>query len=379
MIKDESIKNRDPYVSIAGQLRSKFVYDSLRNSCIDANFIVVNQGHGKNTGPYKTMKTKEDGVTFYTLGYKGRGFFRYFFSCISTHFFLLRKAGLKDVLVCYNFRPELAIPIITTRWIKKYKLVIQFEELYGELPQCKYRLFGNFENFGIRTADAFIVCSSELEKRIRKANKNAQIVLSSGYPPTVKPRSTLNARNTTERLKILYSGTLDKERGVNRLLLAFQKTGLNAILYFTGDGPYKKVIESVSCSDERVKYLGVLPEDEFEELIERIDICVNPQPPNSKFSKTSFPSKLINYLFHGKIVMSTKMKSVINSKFGEYVYFYDDESNSSFEETVLSIKNHINEYQREAKNLPKTLEYIFENDKIEISNLIKKITAKSSS
>jgi len=61
-----------------------------------------------------------------------------------------------------------------------------------------------------------------------------------------------------------------------------------------------------------------------------------------------FPSKIISYLAHGLIVISTNIRSVKESKIGEYVEFVYSDSPKDFAQSILNCKANLRKDSREA-------------------------------
>lgn len=102
-------------------------------------------------------------------------------------------------------------------------------------------------------------------------------------------------------MTFLYSGRLDDLRGAD--LIAPLARSLRARLgtfrlVVTGDGPLRSVVEH--SGEPEVDYLGFLPGNDYERLVESVDVCVVLQRPDHPFSRGSFPSKVEAYASHHK-------------------------------------------------------------------------------
>ena len=116
-------------------------------------------------------------------------------------------------------------------------------------------------------------------------------------------------------------------------------------LIITGQGPLKNYVLEKTTTNSNIKYYGLLSDCDYEELLNRVNICVNSQRPSIKLN---FPSKITEYLSHGKILMSTKGSSVLKSEFSSLIHFYDYADPVSFWDVIhndiisnLSTKNMI--------------------------------------
>ena len=121
---------------------------------------------------------------------------------------------------------------------------------------------------------------------------------------------------------ILYAGLLNEVTGIDLYLNAIRMFDLPDIEFvFTGRGPYEDLIRQVAQEDERIKYYGFVSRKKYYEILDSSDIVVNPRNMNLPENKNNFPSKVMEYLASGKIVLSTRFTGW--EDFKDHILFVD--------------------------------------------------------
>lgn len=109
---------------------------------------------------------------------------------------------------------------------------------------------------------------------------------------------------------VVYTGSLGKWGGVMLLLEAFRRVRHpTAELWICGHGATSS-FERAVAEDPRVRFLGLVPEQRLREVCERATVFVNPRPAALPSNAANFPSKVLEYLKHGKPVVSTWTKGL---------------------------------------------------------------------
>jgi len=314
-----------------------------------------------------------DTVTEVHLGQISFGLFQYASSTLSAIIWFMRHLEDGDIVVTYNFTPPIAVFVWFTMLFRKYKLIVEFEELYGLIGTSRYkRLFLISENYGIKKGSGFIACSEEIAKHIRNSRGQVPpIAVSSGYFGSLIP-PVPQLRNEG-KLNVLYSGTLDDRRGVKRLVDTIADLGDVANLLITGTGPLKDYVANRAQLCENIRYLGVLPEDMYQQMLTEADVCINPTPRDTAFSQHSFPSKITYYLSHSKIVVSTKLDVIQSSPYKNMIIYYDDVKPESLKETLIYIRDHFELLSKRSERFLKEISIIQKREEREICHLFEAI------
>ena len=103
---------------------------------------------------------------------------------------------------------------------------------------------------------------------------------------------------------ITYTGTIDREFGVLSLIKNFLNCAeADWVLNIAGGGNAQKDVVHYAKKDHRIKYWGVLTNEETKRLQRTSRILVNPRSSEEEFTKYSFPSKTMEYLKAGRPII----------------------------------------------------------------------------
>lgn len=108
----------------------------------------------------------------------------------------------------------------------------------------------------------------------------------------------------------LYAGVLNRITGVDLLLKAFMKTqNANYRLVLCGQGKeLDKQIKKAVEMDSRISFIGYVPKNDYLHLLEKANVVVNPRNMCYQQNTYNFPSKILEYLASGRIIVSTKFR-----------------------------------------------------------------------
>lgn len=125
------------------------------------------------------------------------------------------------------------------------------------------------------------------------------------------------------KTKYMYAGTLSDVTGVDILLDAIEMWDADDVeFYISGKGFLEENVRKAADKDHRIKYLGFIPDDEYYKLMQEMDVFINPRNMDMEQNQNNFPSKVLEYLATGRIVVSTKFPGW--EKFQNVFYFYDN-------------------------------------------------------
>ena len=166
------------------------------------------------------------------------------------------------------------------------------------------------EKFFLLTMNNWITNSKYLENEIRKFKKNANILF---YRGTFSEQLCLDEKTqlfpvtvNEDTINIAYIGLLSPIYGVDTLLNAFSKLEFENIqLYIAGQGPMKPMLENI-IAERKISNVSIihLNPDVVHKFMSKMDILVLPNK-NVRTHITNFPSKIIEYVWAGKAIIST--------------------------------------------------------------------------
>ncbi|MBX7234909.1 MAG: glycosyltransferase [Caldilineales bacterium] len=141
----------------------------------------------------------------------------------------------------------------------------------------------------------------------------------------------------THQFTLMYAGALSEFDGVPLLLEAFsQLDGDSYRLIIVGRGPEQERVERQAQSDPRIFYLGYVTHEKVLQLYQQADVLINPRPSEPLSTRYVFPSKLIEYLATGKIVITTATAGVLE-EYGSFVFVLEDETSDGLAKLVYQI------------------------------------------
>ena len=323
------IAEREPVWAEAGRLRAMEMLGVLSESSLFQRIYLVSQGRGRKRKRYRARVVDKNNYTAVYLPILSYGTaLRNLSTVVLATIWLLRHVRKADVVITYNMDPTKAIPILLTLPILRFKWIVQFEELYRGLG-LRYRLHRVFERLGAKRADGFVVSNRGVVDRLQLDASSDRLAVASGYVPAYRDGNDSSRSRRNETLTLLYAGNLDETRGIMRFIQSFLRIHCDARLVVTGKGTMENRIRDLAGARRDIEYLGMLPEKEFSDVIADADVCVNPQPADHEFTESSFPSKVVNYLAHGKVVVSTRSEALLASPYRDMIVFYDDANDES--------------------------------------------------
>ena len=137
---------------------------------------------------------------------------------------------------------------------------------------------------------------------------------------------------------VLLSGSLGKTTGFEFALNYFsKKKQFNLIIsgkpYEYKENEFEDLLNKYVVPNKNINYLGLLPLDQYYKLFDSVDIALSFRDPYDTQHDFNFPSKILEYLMFGKMVISTKLYPDIDSN----LYFYTEINESALDRTLTKI------------------------------------------
>lgn len=209
---------------------------------------------------------------------------------------------------------------------------VYYVDNQGKKPTLQRRL----NQFLCRNcADGYLFLTEDMNEFVNKRGR-PYVVVEGFSDAGMESRVNLIENKKKPRI-CLYAGMLNQLYGLDILVDGFIKANINdCILQICGEGPYKnELIEKVKKS-KRVKYLGLMDNDEVINLEEQATLLINPRYTNSEFTKYSFPSKNMEYMSSGTPILTTCLPGMPKSYY-PYIYILDDETIEGMANALKSI------------------------------------------
>lgn len=251
----------------------------------------------------------------------------------------LRKFNGDEVNVIVNPHSlNLLQGIALAKRLTKKKL--QTTLIVPDVPACmmemdnknglKSKLVGLLTRYNASLArkfDKYVFLTAAMNDYYKTSQENFMVMEGLIDPDrALKPSIT----ETFEKNIILYTGTLRRIFGVMDLVEAFEKGKFkNAELWICGSGECAGEIENKAKSNPSIKFYGLVSSEKALELQSKATILTNPRSASGNYTKYSFPSKTIEYLLAGKIVVMNRLPG-IPKEYDDYLVYPINEGTSAW-------------------------------------------------
>lgn len=277
--------------------------------------------------------------TFFSIGWPNALLARLelMFKKWQTFFFLLTHCSRKTNVIAYHSLYSM-MPIRLAHRIRKFNLILEVEEIYqdvvalnGKIKDNEYKVFDD--------ADAYIFSTEFLSRKLNVQRKPECIVYGN-Y--NITPRSS--CYNKDELIHIVFGGTLERSKGSILVAQASMLLPKNYRVHIAGNGPQNdldeiKRIEAILVNGKakgKLFYEGELSASDYERLLQKCHIGVCSQDPTAKYSDTSFPSKVLNYLRHGLEVVSIRIPTIAESALSPIITFYEKNEAHALADAIIT-------------------------------------------
>ncbi len=187
--------------------------------------------------------------------------------------------------------------------------------------------------------------------------------LNVGNRPYIVVEGITDVKNIpTDRKKmhgkqVAYAGKLVEAFGAKRLIDAFELIDdPEASLHICGGGELKAYVEEMCRKDPRIHYYGVVSAEKANEILQGADVLVNPRQNDDEYTKYSFPSKNIEYLMTGNLVVAYMLDGIPEI----YRDFFVIPDSNSVESLSKGIKRALDNKNIEGERLSAMIKYLTE-------------------
>ena len=182
--------------------------------------------------------------------------------------------------------------------------------------------------------DGYIFLTAAMNTNINTNNKPYLVV--EGIADFGEKKSR-HRKSREDKFVIMYAGGLYEKYGLKVLVEAIKQIKNNNIyLNIYGSGELEEYLKEID--DRRVKYFGVLSNDDILKKENEADLLINPRFSDSEYVKYSFPSKIIEYMYSGTPVLTTKLAG-IPKEYDDYLMYIDDENAEGIRKKIVTIYN----------------------------------------
>lgn len=241
---------------------------------------------------------------------------------------LLNKKQKIDYIIFYNYRPETALSAYILKKLYKIPIVVDYEDGYfnlNEISCFKKKIINYIEKLVSNNIDGAILVTSMLKDRV-----NCKSYVLRGLTNEYIFKKS-NKKEANKVPTIMYSGGLERVRGIEVLLKSLEYTDSKFQLIISGKGEYEDKIRK--CNDKRLKFLGYIDYEIVVKEMINSDILINCQLENDSFGNASFPSKLFEYASTNNLIISSEVSDV-KEFMGNTIDLYDSDNPVDLAKTI---------------------------------------------
>lgn len=328
--------------SLPGYTKSNYIFHCFRRLGYENHILSASSTKGKKAVKGRLVRIDEQTV-LELLPAGGRT--HKLKKAISSFFFMRRLCNRVlslveegDTLWAYHSM-GLIKPITLLKQKKDFRLILEVEELYGDIRQSPETTARELEF--MKLADAFIFPTQELNNMINLQNK--PYAISHGTYETAPAPEHPQAEDG--KIHVVYSGTTNPIKGgINMAIDAARYLPENYHIHILGTGDEETLrkmnrrIEDVRAEAAcTVTYDGVLRDRAYTDFLHSCHIGLSTQNPEGDYNNSSFPSKILAYLASGLRVVSVAIPVVENSRVGNMLYYYRKQTPEALAQAILSV------------------------------------------
>jgi glycosyltransferase involved in cell wall biosynthesis len=194
----------------------------------------------------------------------------------------------------------------------------------SKLKSKKIKLYQKLNSKLLSRFSGYILLTEQMNKVVNLNQKPYMIM--EGLVDISMETFYNTLENKSSKRILIYAGGIYEKYGIKKLINAFMLLEANDLqLQIYGPGEMAEDMPYYCNLDHRIKYLGIVPNDEVVKEQLSATLLINPRPTEEEFTKYSFPSKNMEYMASGTPLVTTLLPGM-PKEYLQYVYFFEDES-----------------------------------------------------
>lgn len=286
------------------------------------------------------VRQLSDGVSlrnFATFGCKIKIFriLKHICSLAQLMIYLIMNTKKSELVLVYH-SVILSFPVRIAKFVKRFKLVLEVEEIYQDVVSFP-RILRKSEYGLFSAADKYLFSTELLNQKVNIGRKEFGVIYGTYETKLLRRKNTSDGK-----VHVVYAGTFDPRKGGALAAAAYLSKGYH--MHIIGFGSAEEVLSIQNKIDETSKitqctvtYDGLLSGDKYNFFLQGCDIGLSTQLPDAKFNNTSFPSKILSYMTNGLQVVSIRIPSVELSAIGKNVVYYDEQTPKAIAKAIMSV------------------------------------------
>jgi glycosyltransferase involved in cell wall biosynthesis len=304
------------YYSRAGDNKKRGIIAALTETGTEVTVVaplLVNNNSG-NWYRRREFVDEELGTTVHIPSVVDIYGLNYIWLALSTTYLVIRLLLSRSytAIMFYDFSLETALPSLVARLLLDTNIILEYEDglFYHDNRVIRWsaELLRRVCN---PVLDGAICVNTELESLLSTENT----VIVRGFPSVGMPDDLPEPSFQQEKPVVMFAGRMDEVRGASRFLDVVEELDETEFQFWMcGYGSeaelerYEKRAEDVG--NDQLRFFGTLPWEEYRDRVVSADVLVNFQDPDHPISRYTFPSKLLDFLSAGSVVVSTDMSDL---------------------------------------------------------------------
>lgn len=214
--------------------------------------------------------------------------------------------------IFYNFRIVTALPAYIAQVVLDKPAILEYEDGLFTQKTSPSGIIAYVlrKTIGERIKGALCV-NTQLASLLTTDN----IAIVRGYPSVGYPKELPEPIFEDDDTVVMFAGTFDRVRGIDKFLSIIPQIEDRDVTFWISGTGSKQELQRIrnatnKLDDDRVEYFGSLPWEEYRRRLVSADVFVNFQNPNANISDYTFPSKLLDFLSAGGLIVSTDMGDI---------------------------------------------------------------------
>lgn len=324
----------DSPISCTSAGKRIILYKAIQEASGSKLILLSPSPRGTKT-PYSIEETKTTfhGITQYFSKASRRRKIRFLIDIINYAKFVRLHVGYNSVLIIDNYELIYVIACWYCRFCGlKNTIILEYEDGKHLIDKGIWKFFSDLaEKLGRPLIQGVIAATPTLLARLPKGIPSIVIP---GTLRSDRPSPTIPGPN--EAIRIIYSGSLDHERGTP-LLVDYLESNLlhpKAEFHITGQGHFvDRIQELTKKSPKQIFFHGMLPRNELDQLQSSCHYGLNIQNSSNPVSHVTYPSKTFDYANAGLRLITTRTAGV-DLIFGDEAIYINDDTKKSFSEAI---------------------------------------------
>ena len=249
-------------------------------------------------------------------------------------FWLVKNVKKGEKIIVYH-SPWIALPIIIAKKIKRFIVILEVEEIYGDVSSL-HPYFNKLENRILLSADLYLLSTDLLISRVDQSKKI--IIIYGNY----NVEKLIVQPIQDNKIHLLYAGIIDNVKaGAFNAIESALHLNEKYVMHIIGFGDVQKLRSRINeinkISKCKIIFDGTLSGVDYIEYCQKCHIGLSTQKMEGKYLETSFPSKILSYMGMGLRVVSCGVECVIRSKISMNIVFYYEDTAEAIAESIRKI------------------------------------------